>query len=389
VSATTVGAAARVGRTLLRLRVLVVLGLVAGLCLGAAPSRAAVPKGTAGTTKPIPVLAYYYIWYLNSSWNRAKIDYPILGRYNSDDEAVMEQHVRWAKRAGIDGFIVSWKDTLPLDPRLQTLIQVCERENFKLAIIYQGLDFERRRLSTDRVLRDLQTFSQTYAKSPVFRIFGKKPLVILSGTWKYTTSDIATISQAVRSKMLFLASAKNVADYLRVAPYVDGDAYYWSSVNPKTNGHFYPDKLDQMSRIIHEHGGLWIAPAAPGYDARLLGGHIVVPRLKGQTLLTELNTAIGSSPDAVGLISWNEFSENSYVEPSLKYGSTSLQVLATALGTHFTPVQQSDEQPATGGFGRGILALIGLGVLVLIGVWVIVRRSRRGPGGGDKPASAA
>jgi hypothetical protein len=34
---------------------------------------------------PIPNLAYYYIWYTESSWDRAKSDYPQLGRYSSDD----------------------------------------------------------------------------------------------------------------------------------------------------------------------------------------------------------------------------------------------------------------------------------------------------------------
>ena len=34
---------------------------------------------------PDPLFAYYYIWFNADSWNRAKIDYPLLGRYSSDD----------------------------------------------------------------------------------------------------------------------------------------------------------------------------------------------------------------------------------------------------------------------------------------------------------------
>jgi hypothetical protein len=376
-----------IARGALRLRVLLVLLLLAGLCASAAPGRAAVPPRIAGSEKPIPVLAYYYIWFQASSWNRAKTDYPVLGRYWSDDQAVMTQHVRWAKRAGIDGFIVSWKSTVPLDPRLESLIRVSEREDFKLAIIYQGLDFERNPLPASRVLRDLQIFSETFAESPVFRIFGRKPMVIWSGTWKFSRADIANVAAQVRPKMLLLASAKNVADYLRTADVTDGDAYYWSSVDPVKNANFHQDKLDEMSRTIHRHGGLWIAPAAPGYDARLLGGRIVVARKNGDTLRQQLNVAISSAPDAVGLISWNEFSENSHVEPSVRYHTTSLEVLARALGTTFPPglVQASEGEEATGGATYGVPALIGLGALILIGAWVIVRRGRRGnrPGGLD------
>jgi hypothetical protein len=43
-------------------------------------------------------------------------------------------------------------------------------------------------------------------------------------------------------------------------------------------------------------------PAAPGFDATLLGGSSVVRRSDGQTLRDRLNAATRSSPDAPGLI---------------------------------------------------------------------------------------
>jgi len=47
----------------------VALLLVVFAGLAAAPSLAAARS-------PIPVLAYYYIWFNTSSWSRAKSDYP-------------------------------------------------------------------------------------------------------------------------------------------------------------------------------------------------------------------------------------------------------------------------------------------------------------------------
>ena len=84
---------------------------------------------------PIPNLAYYYIWYTEASWARAKSDYPQLGRYNSDDRAVMEQHVKWAKEASIKGFIVSWKSTPTLNRRLETLMDVAAKADFSLPLV--------------------------------------------------------------------------------------------------------------------------------------------------------------------------------------------------------------------------------------------------------------
>ncbi len=283
---------------------------------------------TATPVKPIPVLAYYYIWFDPQSWGRAKADYPLLGRYSSDDPNVIRQHIQWAKEAGITGFIVSWKSTDTLNRRLALLVQIAQQENFKLAIIYQGLNFNRAPLPVKEINADLNFFISHYANNPVFDIFGK-PLVIWSGTWKFSPEDVQSVVQGKRDHILILASEKDVQGYQRLAASVDGDAYYWSSVNPDTYSG-YTKKLNAMAAAVHANGGLWIAPAASGFDARMIGGTTTVDRKNGQTLLTEIGIALRSAPDALGLISWNEFSENSYIEPSKNYGDLYLKVLASA-----------------------------------------------------------
>jgi len=210
---------------------------------------------TAGAAaRPIPVLAYYYIWYNPESWNRAKIDYPLLGRYSSDDTKVLEQHIRWAQYAGIDGFIVSWKHTPALDARLRKLVAIADRLDFKLAIIYQGLDFYRRPLPVGRVAGDFRFFESHFASDPAFDLYSR-PLVIWSGTWEFTPDQVRQAAGPVRDKLLVLASEKNVQGYERLAGTVDGNAYYWSSVDPQTDTN-YASKLVQMANAVHQDQGL-------------------------------------------------------------------------------------------------------------------------------------
>ena len=333
------------------------------------------------STSP-PVLAYYYIWYDEGSWDRAKIDYPLLGRYSSDDREVMRRHVRWAMDAGIDGFIVSWKSTEKLDRRLSLLRDVAAEENFKLAIIYQGLDFDRKPLAVNRIAADLDYFVQTYANDPVFDIFGA-PLLIWSGTWEFTPQQVASITALHRAELLILASEKNARGYERLARWVDGDAYYWSSVDPGT----YPDyqgKLDRMSAAVHAHDGLWIAPAAVGFDGRGVGGERVVDRAEGDNLRTQMNAATRSSADAIGLISWNEFSENSHIEPSVNYGDEALTTLADIrhakppdIGDLSGPLPEpATELDATGVDLEKVIALAILIAIIGLGVVAVVLRRR-------------
>lgn len=289
------------------------------------------PQPIAPTASPTakvaraPVFAYYYIWFDPTSWDRAKIDYPLLGRYSSDDETVLRQHVKWAKEAGIDGFIVGWKSTPKLDARLEKILRIADEESFKILMIYQALDFDRNPLSISTIGADMDEFVAKHSYHPSLKVFSK-PVMIWSGTWKFSAQDIEQITSKRRDKLLILGSAKNVKDYRRVASSLDGNAYYWSSVNITTNDN-YESKLGEMAEAVHQYNGLWIAPAAPGFDARLVGGTQVIQRLNGETLRQQFEAAINAQPDAIGVISWNEFSENTYIEPSEKYGHRYLDVM--------------------------------------------------------------
>jgi hypothetical protein len=349
--------------------------IVAGLIL----LLSLVPIGAARAQPvedPIPVLAYYYIWFDPGSWERAKSDFPLLGRYSSDDADVMRQHIKWAKQVGIDGFIVSWKSTDQLNRRLEQLIEIAESEDFKLSIIYQGLDFERRPLPVERIADDFEHFLQSYADREVFDLFGL-PVVIWSGTWEFSVEEVATVTDPLHDQLLILASERQVEEYEAVAEVVAGNAYYWSSVDPdRFPGH--QEKLDGMSRAVHQHGGLWIAPAAPGFDARLIEGTRVVERKDGETLLQQMQVAFASAPDAVGMISWNEFSENTHIEPSRNYGMRYLQVLAELRGGVVPEIITFDSDiPATTTLEPDLIRsapLIFLGALVVVSLLVIARR---------------
>jgi hypothetical protein len=342
--------------------------LLAALVLCCIPSlgRAADESAPAAPARSaVPVMAYYYQWYDAGSWRRGKSDVSALGRYSSDDAQVIRQQIRLARSAGIAGFITSWKDTPKLDRRLEKLMAIARAEHFKLAMLYEGLDFGRRPLPADRVAADFRTFRDRYAHDQVFLRLGGRPLTIFSGSCKFSHQDVARVTSAVRPGVLVLSTEKNVAGYRRLADVTDGDAYYWSSVNPDT----YPDapgKLREMARAVHADGHYWIAPFAPGFDARGVGGTTSVPRRDGRTMRAEYANAAGSSPDLLGLISWNEFSENSQVEPSRAHGTRYLDVLRELRGTVPVPTSASATRTGDGAARREAerILVVALGLVV-------------------------
>lgn len=337
--------------------------------------RAPFPGYVHTGVEPPPVMAYYYIWFEERSWNTAKTDYPALGRYRSDDPKVIRQHIQWAKEAGIDGFIVSWKSTFRLDVALDRLVEIAEEENFPLWIIYQGLDYERDPVPVEQVYNDLRYFLERYGQRKAFAMYDR-PVVIWSGTWEFSASDITMVTANYPESLYILASERNIEGYERLAHAVDGNAYYWSSVNPEVDKN-HAARLAEMGETVHNYGGLWVAPAAPGFDARLIGGRRVVERRNGETLRVQFEAALGSSPDVVGLISWNEFSENSHVEPSQRYGTQSLETLADIRNAR--PPQPINFDSSAPGFTNqddiyGVVVLGFLGVFVAVSIMLVARR---------------
>lgn len=371
--------------------------LAAALCWTAA-SGAAAPRphsGAPSATTPaasassrgaqIPVFAYFYQWFNPSSWDRAKQDLPLAGKYSSDDPHVLRHQVETARSAGIDGFLTSWKSTATLNRRLDLLISVARSERLDLGVVYEALDFSRRPLPISKVRDDMSYLVTTRGAELTSSYYGR-PVIIWTGIDQYSLQDVQSVRSALGGRAYLLAASKQVADYERVASLVDGEAYYWSSADPGSAA--TSAKLSAMSTAVHSHGGIWLAPAASGFDGRTLGGTRVINRNNGETLVHSLANAFATSPDGIGIISWNEWSENTYIEPGHKYGEQELTALRNYLRAHSQGVATPAAADSAGGGGSawtGARAALTLTAVMAGLALVLAERQRRRRHGGPAP----
>ena len=101
-------------------------------------------------------------------------DYPLLDVYDSNDEAVIEQHVQWAKQAGIGCFIVSWWGINDFtDNASKHVMAVCEREAFNFTFYYEDT------ASVNQTVGDLTYLLDTYGNSPSFYKIDDRPAVFV------------------------------------------------------------------------------------------------------------------------------------------------------------------------------------------------------------------
>jgi hypothetical protein len=266
------------------------------------------------------------------------VDLPSEGLYDQGLAATFDRHVATAAAAGVTGFLASWQGTgLPgqtpassgYDRRLDLLVQrvhaydATHATPFRLGLAFAAFgDYTR---PAAEIIADLTYFADRYGHDPAFvNAFSAKPLVMILDSRKFPLATIEAVSRALGSR-LELIGDETAASWSRDAPYLAGSSYYWSSQNPWSN----PGSAAQVAALgsqVHAAGKPWFAPFIAGYDKELVGGSCV-PRKGLLTLDRVWQVNRQSHPDAWFGISWNEFVENTYLEPSLRYGTLYLDEL--------------------------------------------------------------
>jgi hypothetical protein len=343
---------------------------------GASPGGGAVTT-PAGAPR---VFAYYYLWWSRTHWQSSLGPHYPYGTsplplpvrldtdgcnpapaysgvtvtdvptqlYGQDDPGVIERDVRAAAAAGLAGFAVNWIGTgapgqtlngNQYTPRLQRVVDAVHKLNqegthFSLWLSYKA---SVNVLPVSQVINDLTWFQRTYGSDPAFdRAQSPRITVIWNGSRKYPVPALQAVSDALRGKLRIVGDETDWSP--QRAPYLDGDAYYWSSQNPYAN----PQSFQQLSGLAKDVRGsgrnpdgstkLFVAPLIPGYDKKLIGGSSCVPRRGGQTLRVLFNgNQAATHPDDWSLISWNEITEGTYVTPMRRYGTQDLDTLRSII----------------------------------------------------------
>ena len=90
--------------------------------------------------------AHYYIWYpsnFDQGYVRDELtppQQPLLGEYDSQSPAVVEQHIRWASQHGIDFFALDWWPIRAQDRDAieQTMLNATNIGDIRFCIFYES-----------------------------------------------------------------------------------------------------------------------------------------------------------------------------------------------------------------------------------------------------------
>jgi hypothetical protein len=297
------------------------------------------------------VLAFYYAWYDQKTWNPAKLSDLPLTPYASANQEAMARQVDQARDVGIDAFVLNWWGKgNQTEKNLKALLDVAAPRGFRVAVDFDiNSPFMGGAGSFADNLRHLHT---VHAAHPAYLRYGGRPVVFFYNVSRLpvaTWRDLRDQADPGRNA-IWIAEGTDL-NYQSV---FDGHHLYsitWPNQIPPANT--LPKWGGRLRNYNRQHGTskLWVATVMPGYDDRKVrpGSGFVRSRAGGEYYRQCWQAALASKPHWVIINSFNEWPEGSYIEPSQAYGHLYLDLtrdwVARFKGADFGAVQAPAPPP--------------------------------------------
>lgn len=282
------------------------------------------------------VWAFYMgFWAGQQSWEwQADVltDYPAIGNYDSRDPGVAATHIDQAQSAGIDGFVTSWyglDDGITTTPVLNNLLDRAAERGFQVGVAFDAFD---RDFSIDSLVNSLNYIVYDRANHPAYLRYQGKPVIFFAfqNNLGLSAADWQNVRNTVDPDRNTIWIAEGINGCCIYGGAMDGMyAFNLAWGNGRTGTY-----QSQASRMRNAGGSLYIPTIHPGWNEDLIAqrdgrGNPTSPRGRngGQFLATSFNGAVNSGADVILVGTWNEFMENSHIEPSQQYGTQSLDTL--------------------------------------------------------------
>lgn len=327
-----------------------------------------VPRPAAGVPVDRLVGVHYYHWWEmhggHQNWTERTVSDPVLGEYAADDPAIIDQHLTWCLEHGIRWLSMSWwGPTAPSDSVLRNEISDAEKfDEFEFSILYEKnrlreFDYD---LDTpwarSRLIDDLQYLEATYFTRDNYLHIDGRPVLYFYIAQRFT-GDVQ-------------AAFDEITDQLDTPPYIIADLPFGtpasnypiaqvadavSTYNPYSPREdieaVFHDQYAQGNKVLQLGADAmdldYVPVVVPGYNDTALPDDVRVdnPVLEAtptryQRVCEQVHPHLAEST-AVLVTSFNEWYENTQIEPSEEYGTAYLDIterrLATGTSRGFTP----------------------------------------------------
>lgn len=326
--------------------------------------------------------------------NRHPVGYPLTGPYSSDNPEVIRWQIRCMKAAGVDGAFVhlypEWNrgDFYVWEPTFARILDIAAEEGLKIGIHDEVQFRPGTPAQTPEVMtRRLTDLLKKYASHPaILRINGKPAFTF--AYWNYfqgrmQPAELAKVLRAVDEAVgekIFWAVGRSVGAKTAILEIPEmGGVFPISNSNtqfldvlpgskpsdrsgfgrPLQSGYvaretlppaISPEQVDNIRAARAAYPDKWFClwgypgfENSTGHDGRRDVTTGWLERRGGRTLVELLRTYAELKPDAIILTSWNDWEENTALEPGIDYDGYAgdpylyCRILAATKGRAFVP----------------------------------------------------
>lgn len=285
------------------------------------------------------VWAFYMgFWVGEASWNMQNdvlTDRPAIGNYDSRDPGVMGLQIDQAKNAGIDAFLVSWfglEDQQTTTPVVFNALDRANERGFKIGVVVDLFvpDFNN---SLPSLTNSLNWLVNSASNHPAYLRVDGKPVIAFAFQNKLGLSNQQWVDLRNQidpeRRTLWLGEGLNGCCLYGGA--MDGMyAFNLAWANGSRSRY-----AAERNAVLRRGGTLYVPMVHPGWDETLIARregrrNPTSPRARanGRFLANSFNGAVASGANIIMIGTWNEFIENSHIEPSVNFGNQSLDTLA-------------------------------------------------------------
>lgn len=280
---------------------------------------------------------YLSFWVGEDSWSWQSdvlTDYPLIGRYDSRQRNIAQIQINQAQETGIDAFVVNWfgiSDTQTTTITLENMLRVAEEENFKIGVVMDA--FNPQFLSNRTMLeQSLQWLNSNAMTSPAYLHYQGQPVVMFAFQENSGLSSADWVS--IRDSFDPGRNQLWIAEGLNGCCIHNGamDAMYAFNMAWGDGAQTAYDT--QAIRAISAGADFFIPTIHPGWDESLIAVRdgrtnptSARNRANGQFLADSFRGAVATGADIILIGTWNEFMENSHIEPGQLYGTNALDTL--------------------------------------------------------------
>jgi len=288
---------------------------------------------------PRMLWAIYYPW---TAWDQAVdcTDHPLLTyEYNPDGtltpetfgQQIRETQIREAKSAGIDGFLVSWFDDPISRSNLSLQLEAAEALDFRIAIYLEPLLDNALNPDIERWIADA---IDQFGSHPAYMQVDNKPVIVVFSsqvatrdTWREMFADLAFHGHEAS----YIAMSYDLADLEVFDGLHQYAALYDVSQLPDLASTYATLAQSVRNYPLLEESPrqrIFAATVQPGFDACPYDPEVnfIVERQEGAYYQSTFDAAVRSDPDWIIITTWNEFGENTHIEPSERYGDLYLRL---------------------------------------------------------------